>query len=163
MYRKPPSNLAVFLAVTLGIGLFLLRQVGREILWPPILVLVAGIALGIGILVGFFGGRRAAYLYQDRIEIRGPLAILAYERFGIRIWTAQVPYQSIVALGRGGVESPRISFLIIHQRVGSRTRKFRIDVVPLDKYLDLKKELLARIRPGCELYSALGFGRKGPF
>jgi hypothetical protein len=160
-YAGKVSYLVIFLG-TVGILLFLQRRVGAGFFDPPVLVFSAIVSVIAGMLGGL-GGRRWVALYEDHLELRGPLSRLLKWGLGLDVWVRRIPYRDIVRLGRFFVEGPRGSYLIIHHRSGSRTRRFRVEVVGRERYADFKAEMVKRVAPGCELYSTKGFGKPRPF
>jgi hypothetical protein len=163
VYGKTRSSLFLLLWAPFALLVVVFRHVGMDAFDRLVLTFIAVVGGGLGVFVGCFAGRKTVYLYEDHLEVRGPLATVAHRHFRLSLWTARIFFRDIVALGRSAFEPPQGSFLIVHRKLGSRTRKFTLEGVPLAKYLDLKSELLKRIPPGCTLYSTKGFGTRGPF
>lgn len=163
IYKPRPVSPLLLLAIGVGIPLIIFRNIGGDILEPPVLVLVGALSVGLASYVGVFAGRKWIHLYDDRLEIRGPISNLLLRLFGLDLCVDKISYREVVALGRCAYESKRGSYLIIHRARGRKRERFRLECTPLEKYLDLKAEVLKKIPPSCELYSLKGLGVRGPW
>ena len=163
VYEPRRASLLAFLGVAAGVVLIIFRNVGWNILEPPVFILVGVLSVSGGLYIGVIGGRQWVYLYEDHLEVCGAIGNFLQRRLGGGVLTSKIAYRDIVALSRRLYESPRAGYLEINQRTEEqKTKRVRV-AIPRAKYLDLKAELLKRIPPGCELYSTKGYGKPGPW
>jgi hypothetical protein len=121
------------------------------------------LSVGLGLYFGVFVGRKWVLLYNDHLEIQGPVANLLRRAIGASLWTDVIRYRDIIALGRWMYEPRGGSYLIIQQSRERKAERFRVGFGPIDKYLEFKAELLKRIPANCELYSSKGFSKRYPW
>lgn len=132
----------------------------------PAASFVVAILLGGAVYLDVFSGRVWTYLYEDRLEIQGPVGHWLEALVGWRVGRATIPYQKITSLGCSESEGSNIlgtgDFLVVQHRRWLWRRKFFIPCKSLDRYQDLMEELTRRLPQGCDLYRWKPFGRREP-
>jgi uncharacterized membrane protein len=139
-------------------------QLGTLVFSPLALISfgVFSVLMGLlGVYIGFFADRKWVYLYEDYLEIQGPLSMLAERRLGLLPGRRTILCREIESLGKREPEDQ--GYLIIGTRYGPGWGRLSICCSDFENYQDLKAELLKRVPPACERYTLKPLGRRGPW